>query len=245
MIAVAAMEYQLGGAVDWRLPADNETEVYNVWAIRTRFPEGGSAEARTQLIRPHWHQTSLDHRRNYLEIVSRLRGALKIVTLKDPRFGERKSQYLDDIVVLTGGTVIRHEVGLTLPLRFQQSSVAYSRWDQHKEPQLAALKRISRYVQGTLDLGLHLYASSTTSLVGYTDANWAGYPSTHSAKAEYRGIANSVAETVWIHNLLCELHSPLLTVTLAYYDNVSAVYMSANPVQHQRTKHIEIDIHFV
>ncbi|GJW32211.1 ribonuclease H-like domain-containing protein [Tanacetum coccineum] len=30
-----------------------------------------------------------------------------------------------------------------------------------------------------------------------------------------------------------------------YYDNVSAVYMSANPVQHQRTKHIEIDIHFV
>ncbi|GJY66273.1 hypothetical protein Tco_0468511 [Tanacetum coccineum] len=57
MTAVAAMEYQLGGPVDWRLPADNETEVYNVWAIRTRFPEGGSAEARTQLIGPHWHQT--------------------------------------------------------------------------------------------------------------------------------------------------------------------------------------------
>ncbi|GKA49431.1 ribonuclease H-like domain-containing protein [Tanacetum coccineum] len=134
-----------------------------------------------------------------------------------------------------------------------------------REPHLAALKRILRYVQGTLDLGLHLYASSTTSLVGYTDADLAGCPSTRrstsgycvflgnnllswsakrqhtlsrsSAEAEHRGVANVVAETAWLHNLL--------TATLVYCDNVSAVYMSANPVQHQRTKHIEIDIHFV
>nr|GEY92693.1 ribonuclease H-like domain-containing protein [Tanacetum cinerariifolium] len=59
-------------------------------------------------------------------------------------------------------------------------------------------------LKGGFNLGLHLYASSTTSLVGYTDADWAGCPSTRSA-----------------------------------------VYMSAIPVQHQRTKHIEIDIHFV
>ncbi|GJW10620.1 ribonuclease H-like domain-containing protein [Tanacetum coccineum] len=66
-----------------------------------------------------------------------------------------------------------------------------------------------------------------------------------SAEAEYRGVANVVAETAWIRNLLRELHSPLLTTTLVYCDNVSAVYMSANPVQHQRIKYIEIDIHFV
>ncbi|GKC66602.1 ankyrin repeat-containing domain, PGG domain protein [Tanacetum coccineum] len=66
-----------------------------------------------------------------------------------------------------------------------------------------------------------------------------------SAEAEYRGVANVVAETSWIRNLLRELHTPLFTATLVYCDNVSAVYMSANPVQHQRTKHIEIDIHFV
>ncbi|GKD03878.1 ribonuclease H-like domain-containing protein [Tanacetum coccineum] len=142
-----------------------------------------------------------------------------------------------------------------------------------REPHFAALKRIMRYVQGTLELGLQLYASATTSLVGYTDADWAGCPSTRrstsgycvflgdnllswsakrqhtisrsSAEAEYRGVANVVAETAWIRNLLRELHSPLLTATLVYCDNVSAVYMSANPVQHQRTKHIEIDIHFV
>ncbi|GKA70398.1 ribonuclease H-like domain-containing protein [Tanacetum coccineum] len=142
-----------------------------------------------------------------------------------------------------------------------------------REPHFAALKRIMRYVQGTLELGLQLYASATTSLVGYTDADWAGCPSTRrstsgycvflgdnllswsakrqhtisrsSAEAEYRGVANVVAETAWIRNLLRELHSPLSTATLVYCDNVSAVYMSVNPVQHQRTKHIEIDIHFV
>ncbi|GJY51015.1 ATP-dependent DNA helicase PIF1 [Tanacetum coccineum] len=65
------------------------------------------------------------------------------------------------------------------------------------------------------------------------------------AEAEYQGIANVVVETAWIRNLLRELHSPLLTATLVYCDNVSAVYMSANLVQHQCTKHIEIDIHFV
>ncbi|GJW08931.1 ribonuclease H-like domain-containing protein [Tanacetum coccineum] len=66
-----------------------------------------------------------------------------------------------------------------------------------------------------------------------------------SAKAEYKGVTNVVAETAWLRNLLRELHTPLLSATLFYCDNVSAIYMTANPVQHQRTKNIEIDIHFV
>ncbi|GKF47030.1 ribonuclease H-like domain-containing protein, partial [Tanacetum coccineum] len=66
-----------------------------------------------------------------------------------------------------------------------------------------------------------------------------------SAEAEYRGVANAVAETCWVRNLLRELHTPLSSATIVYCDNVSAVYLSSNPVQHQRTKHIEIDIHFV
>ncbi|GKB57549.1 ribonuclease H-like domain-containing protein [Tanacetum coccineum] len=69
--------------------------------------------------------------------------------------------------------------------------------------------------------------------------------SRYSAQAEYWGVANVIAEIAWICNLLRELHTPLFTTTLVYCDNVSAVYMSANSVQHQRTKHNEIDIHFV
>nr|GFB17971.1 ribonuclease H-like domain-containing protein [Tanacetum cinerariifolium] len=108
-----------------------------------------------------------------------------------------------------------------------------------REPHFAALKRILRYVQGTVDLGLHLYASATISLIGYTDADWAGRPSTRRIP----GVANVVAETAWVRNFLRELHYVHMTATLVYCDNVSAVYMSTNPVQW--TKHIEIDIHFV
>jgi hypothetical protein len=66
-----------------------------------------------------------------------------------------------------------------------------------------------------------------------------------SAEAEYRVVANGVAEACWLRQLLQELHAPLSKSTLVYCDNVSAVYLSTNHVQHQRTKHVEIDLHFV
>nr|GEU77406.1 ribonuclease H-like domain-containing protein [Tanacetum cinerariifolium] len=105
-----------------------------------------------------------------------------------------------------------------------------------KEPHLATLKRILRYVCGTLDYGLQLYSSSTSLLVAYLY---------YRGETKYRGVANVVAKTSWLWNLLRELHSPLHSLTIVYCDNVSVVYMFSNPVQHQRTKHIEIDIHFV
>nr|GEZ64990.1 ribonuclease H-like domain-containing protein [Tanacetum cinerariifolium] len=109
--------------------------------------------------------------------------------------------------------------------------------------------------------------------VAYSDADWAGCPTTRrwtsgycvflgnnllswsakrqptisrsSAEAEYHGVADAVAETCWLRKLLRELHTPLSSATLVYCDNVGVVYLSSNPIQHQRTKHIEIDIHFV
>ena len=66
-----------------------------------------------------------------------------------------------------------------------------------------------------------------------------------SAEAKYRSVAYSIAEAVWLRQLLVELHHPIERATVIYCDNISAVYMMSNPVQHRRTKHIEIDIHFV
>ena len=142
-----------------------------------------------------------------------------------------------------------------------------------REPHLAALKRILRYVRGTLHMGLLIRPSSQQELVVYSDADWAGCPDTRkstsgyavflgdsliswsskrqntvsrsSAEAEYRAVANAVAEATWLRQLLTELHTPLRKTTLVYCDNISAIYMSKNPVQHQRTKHVEIDLHFV
>lgn len=66
-----------------------------------------------------------------------------------------------------------------------------------------------------------------------------------SAEAEYRGVAHAVAESCWLRQLLTELNHAPKRATIIYCDNVSAMYLSSNPVQHQRTKHIEIDLHFV
>ncbi|GKB31895.1 ribonuclease H-like domain-containing protein, partial [Tanacetum coccineum] len=49
-------------------------------------------------------------------------------------------------------------------------------------------------------------------------------------EAEYRGVANVVAKTCWLRNLLRELHSPLTFDTLVYCDDVNVVYLSCNPV---------------
>nr|GEY96282.1 ribonuclease H-like domain-containing protein [Tanacetum cinerariifolium] len=108
-----------------------------------------------------------------------------------------------------------------------------------------AMEILERAHVVTLDYDLQLYSSTTDSLIAYSDVDWAPMLSRSSDEAEYRGIANAVAETCWIRNLLCELHTPLSSATIVYCDNVSVVYLSSNPVQHQRTKHIEIDIHFV
>jgi hypothetical protein len=135
------------------------------------------------------------------------------------------------------------------------------------------VKQILRYIRGTLDLGLTLHASPATDIVAYSDADWTGCPDTRrstsgycvylgpsliswsskrqptvsrsSAEAEYRAVANAVAECSWLRQLLLELSYPIDKATIVYCDNVLAVYLSANLVHHRRTKHIELDIHFV
>ncbi|XP_021985224.1 uncharacterized mitochondrial protein AtMg00810-like [Helianthus annuus] len=136
-----------------------------------------------------------------------------------------------------------------------------------------ALKRVIRYIHGTVSLGLTLRPFTNLSLRAYTDTDWAGCPDTRrstsgycvylgsnllswsskrqavvsrsSAEAEYRGVANVVAELCCLRNLFLELHRPVQKASLVYCDNISTVYLSGNPVQHQRIKHIELDIHFV
>jgi hypothetical protein len=135
------------------------------------------------------------------------------------------------------------------------------------------MKHTLCYLRGTLDYGLLLRRSASSELTVYTDADWAGCPDTRrstsgytvfldtnliswsskrqnvvsrsSAETEYRAVANGVMEVCWLRQLLQEFHAPLTKSTLVYCDNVSAIYLSTNSIQHQRTKHVEIDLHFV
>ena len=92
--------------------------------------------------------------------------------------------------------------------------------------------------------GLRLDIVCIINLISWS-ANRQSTVSRSSMEAEYRAITNVVAETCCLRNLLLELQCPILKDTLVYNDNVSAIYLSGNPIQHQRTKHIELDIHFV
>lgn len=117
-----------------------------------------------------------------------------------------------------------------------------------------------RYLQDTPNLDVYLYRTSPTDLTVYSDANWVGCPDTwkstsgyaillgdnlilwsskcqpvvsqSSAKVQYRAVANGVAEACWLRPLLSELHS-VGHATIVYCDNISAFYISTNPVQPQ------------
>ncbi|KAF5820342.1 putative RNA-directed DNA polymerase [Helianthus annuus] len=176
-------------------------------------------------------------------------------------------------------TLYRSLAGALQYLTFTRPDISYAVQQvclfmhEPRDPHFAFMKRIIRYIQGTIDYGIRIIKSASRSLIAYSDADWGGCPdsrrstsgycvflgdnliswsskrqptvSRSSAEAEYRGVANAVAEATWLRNLMLELHTPLQHASVVYCDNVSAVYLSNNPVQHQRTKHIEIDIHFV
>nr|GEU70096.1 ribonuclease H-like domain-containing protein [Tanacetum cinerariifolium] len=218
----------------------------------------------------------LSHNKYAVEILERV-GMVNCNPSRSPVDTESKVGTTEDVV--SDPTLYRSLAGSLQYLTFTRPDIYYVvqqvclYMHDPREPHFFTLKRILRYVCGTLDYGLQLFSSSTTDLVAYSDADWAGCPTTRrstsgyyvflgnnllswstkcqptlsrsSAEAEYRGIANVVAETCWLRNLLRELHTPLSFATLVYCDIVIVVYLSSNPIQHQRTKHIEIDIHFV
>nr|XP_016486528.1 PREDICTED: uncharacterized mitochondrial protein AtMg00810-like [Nicotiana tabacum] len=144
----------------------------------------------------------------------------------------------------------------------------------HCTTHLQCMKHIFRYLQGTISHGLFLCASSSNSLViVYSDVDWAGCPdsrcsttgfaiflgsnliswrakkqpivSRSSTEAKYRAIAYTVVETSWIRHVLCEHGLYLRESIRALCDNISSTYMSHNPVFHDRSKHIDVDFHYV
>ena len=66
-----------------------------------------------------------------------------------------------------------------------------------------------------------------------------------STEAEYRALAITTTELYWLQMLFCESQFSLLHAPVLWCDNISALALASNPVYHARTKHIEIDYHFV
>ncbi|WVZ62945.1 hypothetical protein U9M48_012633, partial [Paspalum notatum var. saurae] len=150
-------------------------------------------------------------------------------------------------------------IGVPLHLTLTRPDLAYAVQQvclfmhDPREPYLALIKRILRYVKGTLSTGLHLGKTSLqldrlprlTTLYFRLLRLPRRKPSLLVVQTPDYGYRHAVAESCWLRQLLQELHVSIASATIVYCDNVSAVYMGGNLVVHHRTKHIEIDIHFV
>jgi hypothetical protein len=132
------------------------------------------------------------------------------------------------------------------------------------------VKRILRYLGGTLGVGIKICNSSSLLVSAFSDADWGGCPddrrstggfavflgsnlvswsakkqatvSRSSTESEYKSLANATAEIIWVQSILRELGVPQEKAPCLWCDNLGATYLSANPVFHARTKHIEIDL---
>ena len=137
-----------------------------------------------------------------------------------------------------------------------------------------ACKRILRYVCGTISHGIMFTPANLLNLEGFSDADWAsnlddrksvsgiciflgGNLITWSSKkqqvvarssteAEYRALSSAAIELVWIQILLIEIGVQLQSQPpLLWSDNMGAQALACNPVYHARTKHIDLDVHFI
>lgn len=137
-----------------------------------------------------------------------------------------------------------------------------------------AVRRIFKYLNGTLDLGICYSKHGSPTMIAYSDSNWAGQidgrkstsgyvfmlaggPISHSSKqqpivalssaeAKYSALTEAGKEAIWLSNLLTEfgLQESNTPINLCG-DNQGAIALTANPEHHRRTKHIDIRYHWI
>uniref|UniRef100_A0A2N9G528 F-box domain-containing protein n=1 Tax=Fagus sylvatica TaxID=28930 RepID=A0A2N9G528_FAGSY len=141
------------------------------------------------------------------------------------------------------------------------------------EKHMEAVYRILRYLKSAPGKGLMLYKNGHLEVEGYTDADWAGsitdrrstsgyctfvggnlvtwrskkqsVVARSSAEAEFRAMAHGICEMLWLKAMLKELGVHSKDPMKLYCDNKAAISIAHNPVQHDRTKHVEVDRHFI
>ncbi|KAF5463154.1 hypothetical protein F2P56_019090 [Juglans regia] len=144
---------------------------------------------------------------------------------------------------------------------------------QPRQPHLQAAYKILQCIKGTLGHGLFFPATNTLSPKASVDSDWTSYidnrrstsgycvclgdslvswktkkqtiVSRSSAEVEYRSIASTTCEIIWFFNLLSNFGISHPHSAQFFCDSQAALHIDANPIFHERTKHIELDCHFI
>ncbi|KAM2695500.1 hypothetical protein EV1_039988 [Malus domestica] len=184
----------------------------------------------------------------------------------------------DDGHPFNNPSLYRSIVGALQYLTFTRPDIAFSVHQVCQfmhcpmESHYAAVKRILRYLQGTIDFGIQ-FSKGDLDLHAFSDADWASDPNDRrsttglvvyiepnpiswsskkqntvfrsSTEAEYRALSSTSAKIDWITQLLQFMQIEVSGSTTLFCDNLSTIALAYNPVMHQRTKHIEVDVHFI
>ncbi|KAH9783149.1 retrovirus-related pol polyprotein from transposon RE1 [Citrus sinensis] len=138
---------------------------------------------------------------------------------------------------------------------------------------LMACKRVLKYLKETQDYGLKFVKDGDLKITAFTDADWGSdlddrksigaycvylgnnliswsskkqtVVTKSSAESEYRALASAASEIAWLKSLFLEIEVYCVERPTIWCDNISATELAKNPVFHSRTKHIEIDVHFI
>ena len=136
-----------------------------------------------------------------------------------------------------------------------------------------ALKRLLRYLKGTISHGLLLSNTCDMVIKAFSDVDWASCPDDRrsttgyvvylgnnpiswsskkqhtiarsSTELEFGAIAAAVAKVTWIQSMCLELGLFIKPSPTLFCDNIGALYLTTNPVFHSRMRHVEIDFHYV
>ncbi|GKV24575.1 hypothetical protein SLEP1_g34168 [Rubroshorea leprosula] len=163
-------------------------------------------------------------------------------------------------------TITRPEISFVVPTlsQFMQAP---------RQPHLDVAMWVLRYLKSSLGQGIFLSSSSSLQLSAYCDFDCASCPTTRrstigyltllgnspiswktkkqstvsrsSVEAEYRAMASTVSELLWLKGLLKTLGVDTFQPMQLHCDNQAAIHIATNPVFHERTKHIKLDCHFI
>nr|XP_016440114.1 PREDICTED: uncharacterized mitochondrial protein AtMg00810-like [Nicotiana tabacum] len=198
----------------------------------------------------------------------------KLTTLEfDTQFGIEDDKVFDD--PSTYQRLVRKLLYLTMTRPDIAFAVQCLSQFMHcpKTSHVDAAIKVIEYIKQSPDLGIIMSADVSSQLTAYCAADWASCPNTRrsitgylikfgssliswkskkqttisrsSAEAEYRSLASTVVEILWVTGLIKELGVHIRKPISLLCDSKSAIQIAANPVFHERIKHIDINCHFI